>query len=96
MAEMIGTISAFITLIDTSIKIYDSAHKDIKLSEAFEIVRRRLSFILHTLATRKSSLKPRKDSIPEDVCEPLENTLDACDKKARNLREIFEKIAPGQ
>lgn len=96
MAEVIGAISSVITLIDTSIKIYDSAQKDIRLSETFEVVRRRLPVILHTLATCKDNLEPRKDLIPENVCEALEKTLEDCDTKAANLRAIFEKIIPGQ
>ncbi|KAJ6142983.1 hypothetical protein N7471_002436 [Penicillium samsonianum] len=96
MAEVIGTISAVIALVETSIKIYDSAQKDIKLSETFKVVRRRLPVILHILATCKGNLEPRKDSIPEDVGEALEQILDACEAKASNLRGIFEKIVPGE
>ncbi|KAJ5887797.1 hypothetical protein N7495_007838 [Penicillium taxi] len=96
MAEVIGTISAVITLIETSIKIYDSAKKDIKLSEIFETVRRRLPVILQTLATCKENLETRKDSIPEDVCEALDATLYVCKIKARNLEEIFQKTIPGE
>jgi hypothetical protein len=95
MADVIGTISAVIALIEASIKICDSAQKDIKLSETFEVVRRRLPVLLHTLATCKGNLEPRKNSIPEDVCEALEKTLDDCEAKAANLRGIFEKIIPG-
>ncbi|CAG8907052.1 unnamed protein product, partial [Penicillium egyptiacum] len=96
MAEVIGAISAVITLIDTSIKIYDSALKDIKLSETFEVVRRQLPVILHTLEICESHIKAKKDSIPGNVCEALEKTLEDCDIKATNLRAIFEKIIPGQ
>ncbi|KAJ5458800.1 hypothetical protein N7530_010744 [Penicillium desertorum] len=96
MAEVIGTISAVIALIEASIKIYDSAQRDIKLSETFETVRRRLPVILHTLATCKDNVEPRKDSIPEDVCDALGATLYVCRTKARNLEEIFQKIVPGE
>lgn len=96
MAEVIGAISAVISLIETSIKIYDGAQKDIKLFGTFEVVRRRLPVILHTLATCKDNLEPRKDSIPEDVCEALEATLDVCRTKARNMEEVFQKIVPGE
>jgi hypothetical protein len=96
MAEVIGAISAVITLIDTSIKIYDSAQKDVKLSETFEVIRRRLPVILHTLKICESHMKAKKDSIPWNVCEALEKTLEDCETKAINLRAIFEKIIPGQ
>ncbi|KAJ5640322.1 uncharacterized protein N7484_008184 [Penicillium longicatenatum] len=96
MAEVIGAISAVIALVETSIKIYDSAQKDINISETFKAVHRRLPVILDTLATCKGNLEPRKDSIPEDVGEALEKTLYDCRTKARNLEEIFQKIVPGE
>ncbi|KAJ5315622.1 hypothetical protein N7476_005929 [Penicillium atrosanguineum] len=96
MAEAIGIMSGIITLIETSIKLYDSAQKDINISKTFVAVRRRLPIILDTLATCKENLGPREESIPEDVCEALEATLYACRSKARNLEEIFEKTVPGE
>ncbi|KAK5241748.1 hypothetical protein LTS06_011942, partial [Exophiala xenobiotica] len=94
--EVIGGISAVIGIIDASIKIYDSARKDLKLGDTFEAVGRRLPIILDTLQTCKSHLESTKDSIPTDVCEGLEKIVDACDEKAGRLREIFEKVIPGQ
>ncbi|KAJ5161709.1 hypothetical protein N7492_007101 [Penicillium capsulatum] len=93
--EVIGGISAVISILDASIKAYDSARNDIKLSETFDIVRRRLPVILDTLKTCKSHMESKKESIPKDVCEALEKTVDDCDTKATNLRGIFERIIPG-
>lgn len=93
---MIGGICAVIGIIDASIKIYSSARKDLKLSEAFEAVERRLPIILDTLQTCKSHLEPIQGSMPADVCEALAQILDACDQKAGKLREIFEKVIPGE
>lgn len=95
MAEVIGLVSGVITFIDTSIKVYDSAQKDIKLSETFQVVRCRLPVILQILATYKSNLTPQQDSIPEDVCEALAETLYACRTKTKNLEEIFQDIMCG-
>ncbi|KAJ5813504.1 TPR repeat protein [Penicillium pulvis] len=94
--EVLGGISAVISLLDASIKIYDSAQHDIKLSATFEVVRLRLPILLHTLEICKKNLGSRQDAIPGEVCEALENTLDGCDAKALNLRAIFEKIIPGE
>jgi hypothetical protein len=94
--EVIGSISAVITLLGASIKIYDSAQNDAKLSETFEIVRSRLPVILHILQRCKDDLEPGKESMPPEVCDALEKLLDACDEKARKLREIFEKVIPGE
>ncbi|KAK5188420.1 hypothetical protein LTS03_011910 [Exophiala xenobiotica] len=69
--EVIGAISAVISIIDASIKIYESAQKDSKLSETFKIVGNRLPIFLDTLQTCKSHLQPVRDSLPADVCEAL-------------------------
>jgi N-terminal domain on NACHT_NTPase and P-loop NTPases len=92
--EVIGGISAVIGIIDASIKIYNSARKDLKLPETFKVVGRRLPIILDTLQTCENHLEPIKDSMAADVCEALEKILDGCDEKARKLREIFEKVIP--
>jgi len=94
--ELIGGISAIIGIIDASIRIYDSARKDLKLSETFEAVRRRLPIILDTLQTCKNHLQPINATIPADVCEALEKILEACDENAGKLRQIFEKVLPGE
>jgi len=94
--EVISGISAVITLLDTSIKIYDSAKSDTKLSETFEVVRRRMPVILHILQRCKNELEPGNNRIPSDICDALEKILDSCDEKARKLREIFEKVIPGE
>jgi hypothetical protein len=96
MADVIGAISGVIGLIETSIKIYDSAQKDIKLSETFETVRRRLPIIRDILETCKSHIEAKADLIPENVQKALDATLEDCDTKAMNLRGIFEKIIAGQ
>ncbi|KAJ5760217.1 TPR repeat protein [Penicillium odoratum] len=94
--DVLGGISAVIGLLDASIKIYDSAQHDIKLSATFEVIRLRLPVLLHTLEICKSHLGSRQDAIPEEICEALENTLENCDAKASNLRAIFERIIPGE
>jgi CO dehydrogenase nickel-insertion accessory protein CooC1 len=96
MAEVIGTISAVISVIEASIKAYDSAKKDAKLPEMFETVRRRLPIILNTLAICQNNLEPRKHSIPRNVCEALNATLVICRTRAKDLEKIFQKIVPGE
>lgn len=79
--EVIGGISAVITLLEASIKIYDSTQNDAKLSETFKVVRRRLPVILHILQRCKKDLEQGKVSMPLDVREALEKILDACAKR---------------
>jgi RNA processing factor Prp31 len=94
--EVIGAISAVIAILDSSIKVYDSAQKDLKLSETFKTVRSRLPVLLETLKTCASDLQPVEDSLPADVCEALETILTRCDETAGKLRQIFEKVLPGK
>ncbi|KAK5238550.1 hypothetical protein LTR47_000293 [Exophiala xenobiotica] len=92
--EVIGGISGVIAIIDGAIKVCDSARKDLKLGDAFEAVQRRLPVILDTLQTCENHLKSTQDSIPTDVWEALEETVDTCHEKAGNLRGILEKVIP--
>ena len=94
--EVIGGISAVIGIIDASIKIYNSARKDSKLSETFTTVCRQLPILLDTLWMCKDLLEPIIDSLPADVCTALEQILDACDDKAGKLQHIFKKDLPGE
>jgi hypothetical protein len=96
MTEVISLLSGIITLIEAPIKLYDSAQKDIELRETLGAVRRRLPIIHDILATCKENLERREESISKDVCKGLEATLYACDTKAKNLEEIFEKIVPSE
>lgn len=93
--EVIGAISSVIAIIDASINVYDSAHKDLKLSETFKTVRSRLPILLDILNKCENDLQPIKDSLPADVCEGLENTLATCHETVGKLRAVFENVLPG-
>lgn len=93
---VMGAMSALISSIDASIKVFDSAQHDSKLPRTFEVVGRRLPVLLNTLETCKSHLDSKRDTIPEDVCKALEKNLEVCAAKASNLRGIFEKVLPGE
>ncbi|KJK61032.1 Tetratricopeptide repeat [Aspergillus parasiticus SU-1] len=93
--ELLGVLSAVITVLDATTTLYQRARKDIRLSETFEVAARRLPVLLHILQTFKSTLEPLKDSLSSDVCEALEETLNNCEEKARRLSEIFTKVLSG-
>ncbi|KAB8253464.1 hypothetical protein BDV35DRAFT_375386 [Aspergillus flavus] len=93
--ELLGVLSAVITVLDATTTLYQRARKDIRLSETFEVAARRLPVLLHILQTFKSTLEPLKDSLSSDVCEALEETLNSCEEKARRLSEIFTKVLSG-
>ena len=92
--EVVGGVAAVIGILDAAVKIYDSARKDLKLSETFQTVRRRLPIILDTLQTCQQHLEPIEDSLLCDVREALKEIVEACDDKAAQLRRLFEKVIP--
>lgn len=59
------SISAIISLLDASIKVYDSARNDMKLPANFESVRCRLPIILHILQIYGKDLEPVKTLCPQ-------------------------------
>ncbi|KAJ5778860.1 hypothetical protein N7457_006580 [Penicillium paradoxum] len=95
MAEVLGAISAVVSLIEVSIKIYDGARKDIKLPETFDAVRHQLPVILDILTKCKSHLERRADSLAENVCEALEKIIESCEDEVTKLKNIFEKMITG-
>ncbi|KAK2874987.1 hypothetical protein FQN49_001887, partial [Arthroderma sp. PD_2] len=94
--EVVSGISAVIGIIDASVKIYNNARKDMKLPETFEVVGCQLPIILDTLQSYKTHITSNKESIPTDVCESLEKTIDKCKEKTKKMREIFEEIIAGE
>jgi hypothetical protein len=87
--EVIGAISAVTSIVDASIKIYESAQKDLKLSETFKVVGRRLPIILDTLQTCKSHLQPIRDSLP---AEPWRRSSKHAMKKRENQDKFSKRF----
>ncbi|KAK2733385.1 hypothetical protein FQN57_002142 [Myotisia sp. PD_48] len=77
--EVLGSISGVITIIQSSIKIFDKAQKDFKLPTTFEAVGHRLPIILDTLQICENDLSQNKDLLSAQNCLSLETTLDKCD-----------------
>ncbi|KAJ5652614.1 hypothetical protein N7507_010040 [Penicillium longicatenatum] len=82
-------------ILDASKKLYDNVQRDINLPKTFQVVGYRLPVIRHTLETCEAKLKLNINSVPENVCEELDNLIYACQRKAKNLEGIFEKVIPG-
>lgn len=94
--EVIGGISAVITIVEASVEIWDNAQKDIKLPETFKIVARRLPLLLSTLQICHDQLDHIKDTLPSDVVESFQGVLQNSKAQARLLRDIFEETVPGE
>jgi hypothetical protein len=87
--EIFGTVANIIAVTETCIALYN-AIKDIDgLPAAFKEVDNRLPLINHTLTL----LKPLAASIPPgEEANAVQKVLEACEKKSKNLREIFQAI----
>ena len=94
--EVIGGISAVIGIIDACVKIWESVQKDLKFSEAFKTVARRLPILEDIFRTCKTQLEPVKNTLPADAVRSLTSTIENCKGNAKRLREIFEETIPGE
>ncbi|KAL4783422.1 hypothetical protein BJX76DRAFT_357977 [Aspergillus varians] len=93
--EVIGGLSAVISLLEAIVNLYGKTQNDITLSETFEAAGRQLPVLLHILQTYKAKLEPLKHSLPSEVCQALEKTLNDCEEKAQRLSEIFTTVLSG-
>jgi N-terminal domain on NACHT_NTPase and P-loop NTPases len=87
--EVLGGISAVIAIIDGSVKVWESARKDLKFSETFETVGNRLPILRDTLQTCYEHFEPINISLPADAAQGLVKTIDNCKKRAEKLGAIF-------
>lgn len=94
--EVVGGISAVITVIEASIKVYQGARSDAKLPETFRAVADRLPLLLSTLQTCHDQLYTVEVSIPNDVAKSFLSITQRCKAQARSLRDIFEDTIPGE
>ena len=94
--EVIGGISAIITIIEASLKVWERAQKGIRLPKTFETVARRLPFLLSTLQICHDQLDAVKATLPNDIVESIKSNVRNCKVQAQTLREIFEETIPGE
>jgi hypothetical protein len=79
--DIIGGISAVIGIIDACVEIYETARKDMKLSETFRTVAHRLPIISDTLPACKRHFESREQTLTNDVIQALEAVLTAVKRK---------------
>ena len=93
--EVLGGISAVIAIIDGSVKVWESARKDLKFSETFQTVGNRLPILRDILQTCHEHFEPIKTSLPADAAQGLVKTVDNCKRRAEKLDTIFQETIPG-
>jgi hypothetical protein len=87
--EVIGAISAVIGILDASVKIYNSAQKDLKLSETFEAVGNRLPILLDTLQTCESHRPTDSKLSSGERLRSLEKDLGRMRQMSGNIEEYL-------
>ncbi|OAP57941.1 hypothetical protein AYL99_08679 [Fonsecaea erecta] len=85
----IGLISAVISIIETTKKVYDAAQDAKGQPEVFGKVAAKLPLVLKIL--QKSKLEAGKGD--EDRQDEVEITMEACRAKAEKIQKIFFKAA---
>lgn len=93
--EVLGGISAVIAIIDGSVKVWESAQKDLKFSATFATVANRLPILRDTLRTCHEHFE-RIPCLPTDVADSLTKTVKSCESRAEKLRTIFQETIPGE
>jgi hypothetical protein len=86
--EVLGAISACITLVDFSKKLLDAAGDAHGLPEAFRVVQNLLPLISRTL----QNAKDRSQAASEDDLIAVESALGSCRRDAQSLKNTLEKV----
>lgn len=85
-----------IAIIDGSVKVWESAKKDLKFNETFETVANRLPILRDILKTCHEHFEPLQNTLPADAVKGLLKTIESCKSKAEKLGTIFDETIPGE
>jgi hypothetical protein len=89
---VLGVISSIIAIVDGTKQVYDAATNAQGLPEAFREVAGRLPIVMNILVSTKQSID--NGYADEDSCKGVKNVVEACEKKAKKLDELFHKAIP--
>lgn len=89
---VLGVISSIISIVDGTKKVYDAATNPQGLPGAFREVAGRLSIVGNILESAKQNIE--KGNANSDSCKGVKDTVEACEGKARKLKELFNKAIP--
>lgn len=93
---MLGGIGVVIAIIDSSVKIWESARRDLKFGAIFETVGNRLSILRDILRICHEHFEQVKTSLLSDAAQGLLKTVDDCKRKAERLDTIFQETIPDE
>ena len=87
---LLGVIGSIISIVDGTKKVYDAAKTVKGLPAAFRDVANRLPIVRDILETARNNIT--SGSFDESSCEGTKDVVDACEKKAKRLNELFHKV----
>jgi N-terminal domain on NACHT_NTPase and P-loop NTPases len=89
---VLGVISSIIAIVDGTKQVYDAATNVQGLPEAFREVAGRLPIVTNILGSAKQQFD--KGHINEESCKGVKQVIEACEKKAKKLNDLFHKAIP--
>ena len=89
---VLGAIASIISIVDGTKKVYDAATNAQGLPEAFRDVAGRLPVVRSILGAAKQHVE--KGDVDKDSCKGVKRVVEACEKKAKKLDELFHKANP--
>ena len=92
VVAVLGLISSIISIVDGTKKIYDAATNVQGLPQAFREVADRLPIVGNTLDSTKQNIE--ESGANNDSCKGVKHIVEACEEKARNLKDLFHKAIP--
>ncbi len=87
---VLGLISSIIAIVDEIKKVYDAATDARGLPEAFREVAARLPIVVNILGTAQLAVRDKDEA----SCKGVKPVIEACEKKAQTLKELFDKVLP--
>ena len=89
---VLGVISSIIAVVDGTKQVYDAATNAEGLPEAFREVADRLPIVTNILGSAKQHIDG--GDVDEESCEGVKHVVEACEKKAKTLDDLFRKVIP--
>lgn len=89
---VLGVISSIVAIVDGTKQVYDAATNAQGLPKAFREVAGRLPIVMNILLSTKQSID--KGYADENSCKAVKHIVEACEKKAKKLDELFHKAIP--
>lgn len=89
---VLGVISSISTIVDRTKQVYDTAINAQGLPEAFREAADRLPIVRNILSSTQQYIDPVNVDI--DLCKGVKDVVEACEKKAKKLDDLFHKAIP--